>query len=102
MVCPKEPIGPDGGGSFDAAAPLARSPCPPVPVVAADASPVDGCLEIGAISAARASSGVGMFEKSADCEDGCWGVAGLICPVFETKPGLAGCESLSAAPAGKF
>src|SRR5436190_3560595 len=82
MVCPKEPIGPDGGGSS-----AVRS-CAPLPVVADNASPVDGCFDTGVISAARASSGVGMLAKSVDWDEG-WGAAPrLICPVFGTKPGL--------------
>jgi hypothetical protein len=35
-------------------------------VRAVEASPVDGCFEIGAINAARASSGVGIFATSVD------------------------------------
>src|SRR5689334_1949185 len=100
MVCPNEPIGPDGAGSLDAAAVFGGVPCAPVPVVAADASPVEGCFEIGAISAARASSGVGMFAKSVDCEGGCCVVPGLICPVLGTRPGLAGWVSPSPARTG--
>src|SRR6478609_6777411 len=93
IVWPNEPIGPDGGGSADAfpsgeGCDPAFASRPPVPVVATDASPVDGCLEIGAIKAARASSGVGTLVKSPDCDDGCVAPPALICPVLGTRPGL--------------
>ena len=68
-----------------------------MPVVAAEASPVDGCFDTGVMSAARASSGVGILAKSADCDGACSVIPGLICPVFGTKPGLVGIVALSSA-----
>src|SRR5262245_41950309 len=91
MVCPNEPIGPDGGGSFDIlVAPGADDCWAPVPVVAGPLPPADGCRDLGWTSAAQASSGVGMFSVPADCGPG-WGAAPvLICPVFGTRPGFVG------------
>src|SRR4249919_18767 len=49
------------------------------------------------MSAARASSGVGILAKSADCDGACSVTPGLICPEFGTKPGLVGTVALSSA-----
>ena len=67
MVCPNEPIGPDGGGSFEALTVPDPGGCwPPVPVGGGAAPPADGCREMGWTSAAKASSGVGILSTSVD------------------------------------
>src|SRR5215467_13993880 len=88
MVWPKDPIGPDGGGSFDV--PVAPGPgirWSLAPVVVGAAAPADGCREMGSTRAACASSGVGMLVTSVDCDDGCGAAPVLIWPVFGTSPG---------------
>src|SRR5215470_12159851 len=73
IVWPNDPIGPDGGGSLVAppGPAFGDACCAPVPVVASEALPVEGCFDTGAINAARALSGVGMPETSLDCDLGC-------------------------------
>ena|SRR5690242_20549086 len=77
-------MGPEGGGSLPAFGVL----WPPVPVVEAGVSPVEGCREIGAKSAARAFSGLGMFLTAFDCDEGLGSEPVLISPLFAPKPGL--------------
>src|SRR4029079_17785372 len=83
MVCPKEPIGPDGGGSLEALiVPDAGGCWPPVPVVVVPEAgccglrrpavsappPADGCREMGWTRAAQASAGAGILSTSADLD----------------------------------
>ena len=71
MVCPNEPIGPDGGGSFEVLV-ASRAGCcwPPAPVVVGASPPADGCRETGSMIAAHASSGVAILA-SGDFDHGC-------------------------------
>src|SRR5215467_12797973 len=90
IVWPKDPIGPEGAGSLAApAAPeLGDTCCVAAPVVAAAASPVDGCFDTGVINAARASSGVGRGAGAAP---------GLLGVVFWAWAGAASDDKMSVA-----